>query len=216
MRIVRRLRRDGERRAAGCRYRILVPQLRHRRRFLTPAVPQAEDGDNGILLLPLLPRLLPRLLPQGRVAPVGLPRFRRRRLPQITAPANRIKIIQFPSRIPVVDGGGNNGNPMEPITALPLRAALGIAGLRTRRPPHRRIRHRPRQRHKAHRSSSSRRTHTTVRSTAGNGGTRDKINHQIQLPLTHPRIKQATARHRRDHRAPITFSHSAERRWMKS
>ena len=213
MRIARRLRRDGELRAAGCRYRIPVPQLRHRRRFRTPAAPQAGDGDNGALLL-RLPLLLPL---QGHVALAGHHRFRRRRLPQITAPADRIKTIQFPSRIPVADGGGNNGNPREPITALPLRAAPGTAGLRTRRPPHRRIRHRPRQRHKAHRSSSSsRRTHTTVRSTVGNGGTEDKINRQIQLPLTHPRIKQATARHRRDRRAPITFSHSAERRWTKS
>lgn len=205
----------------GCRYRTPAPRPRHRYRFrIQVGVPQAEDGGNGALL-PRLP--LPLLLPlplQGRVAPAGRPRFRRRRLLQITGPANRIRIIQFPSRIPVADGGGNNGNPREPITALPLRAALGTAGLLTRRPPHRRIRRRPRQRHKAHRSSSSssssRRTHTTVRSTVGNGGTEDKINRQIQLPLTHPRIKQATARHRRDRRAPITFSHSAERRWTKS
>lgn len=209
MRIARRLRRDGERRAAGCRYRILVPQLRHQRRFRTPAAPQAEDGDNGALLL-RLPLLLPL---QGHVALAGHPRFRRRRLPQITAPADRIKIIQFPSRIPVADGGGNNGNPREPITALPLRAAPGTAGLRTRRPPHRRIRHRPRQRHKAHRSSSGRRTHTTERSTAGNGGTAGRANHLIrQVPIRN-RVNRATVRLRI---APITFSHSAERRWMKS
>lgn len=194
----------------GCRYLAPEPRLRHRRRFRTPAAPQAGDGDNGGLLLQL-PLLLPLPL-QGRVAPAGRPRFRRRRLLQITEPEDRIRIIQFPSRIPVADGGGNNGNPVEPITALPLRAARAIAGLRARRQPHRRIRHQPRQRHKARRSSSNRRTHTTAHLTTGNGGTGDKINHRIQLPLTHPRIKQATARHRRDRRALITFFHSAGRR----
>ena len=212
MRIARRLRRDGELRAAGCRYRIPVPQLRHRRRFRTPAAPQAGDGDNGELLL-RLPLLLPL---QGHVALAGHHRFRRRRLPQITAPADRIKTIQFPSRIPVADGGGSNGNPREPITALPLRAAPGTAGLRTRRPPHRRIRHRSRQRHKAHRSSS-RKTHTTAHSTAGNGGIIGKSAIKVRpIPMRHQVVPTEVRRHRRDYRAPITFFHSAERRWTKS
>lgn len=133
---------------------------------------------------------------------------RRRRLPQITGPTDRIKIIQFQSRIPVADGGGNNGNPVEPITALPLRAARATAGLRTRRPPHLRIRHPLRQQRKVHRSSG-RRTHTTVRSTAGNGGTAGRTNHLIRQAPIRNRVNRATVRLQR---APTTFSHSAERR----
>lgn len=196
---------------AGCRYRTRVHRPRCRRRFRTPAAPQAEDGGNGVLLL----RLPHQLQPQGRVAQAGRHRFRRRRLPRTASTADRTR-IPFPFRIPIADGGGNDGEPpAEPMMALQLRAALVTEGLRTRRPLHRRIRHPLRQQPKVHRSSG-RKTHTTVRSTADNGGTAGRVNHRIQLPLTHPRIKQATARHRRDHRAPITFSHSAERRWMKS
>ena len=117
---------------------------------------------------------------------------------------NRMKIVADR------DGGAtDNGIPtIKPISIIPQ---IRIEPLKRHRRLFQNRGNRLRRRlHQAHRSS--RRTHTIARSTAVDGGAGDKINHRIRLPLTHPRIKQTTARHRRDHRAPITFSHSAERR----
>ena len=253
MRIARRLRRDGERRAAGCRYRTREPRLRRRHRFRTPVAPQAEDGEGEHGVLPPLTRTPVRIQdprqpqtrmtrmpdrgePQPRIRPLRTLRLiedREREGPipriRIDPPSRHRRLFQnrtyrlFLNRTKIVrpadrDGGAtDNGiHTIKPILIIPQIRIEPTK--RHRRLFQNRGNHLRRRLHRAHRSSSSsnRRTHTTAHLTTGNGGTGDKINHRIQLPLTHPRIKQATARHRRDRRAPITFFHSAERRWMKS
>lgn len=119
---------------------------------------------------------------------------------------NRTKIVR-----PAERDGGTTDNGMHTIKPISIIPRIRIEPLKRHRRLFQNRGNRLRRRlHRVHRSN--RRTHTTAHLTTGNGGTGDKINHRIQLPTTHPQIKQATARHRRDHRAPTTFSHSAERR----
>lgn len=119
---------------------------------------------------------------------------------------NRTKIVR-----PTGRDGGATDNGIHTIKQISIIPQIRTEPLKRHRRLFQNRGNRLRRRlHQAHRSN--RRTHTTAHSTAVDGETGDKSNHRIQLPLTHPRIKQATARHRRDHRAPTTFSHSAERR----